>query len=178
MKEISELRGCKILVDTNVLIDCGREEFGADFRKILRTLTDNKNQLAISQLSGFEIVKKFHRKKEVIAYYVKLLNFLPNIELSTKVLGNAGIIAHALYPKNKNGETEEFKKDNDFIIGASVITHKGSLLLTCNRKDFNQPLWKVVARECVYWDDGDKRKVENVYLLEPDFDELKKRKLF
>lgn len=178
MKEISELRNCNILVDTNVLIYCGIEKFGADFRKILRTLTDNGNQLAISQLSGFEIIKKFHRKKEIIAYYLKLVSFLPNIELSTKILKNAGIIAHALYPKNKDKETEGFTRDNDFIISASVITHKGSLLLTCNRKDFDKPIWRVVARECVYWDDGDRRKVENVYLLEPDFIELRKRKLF
>ena len=178
MKEISEIKSYRILVDTNVLVDCGREEFGSDFRKVLRTLTDNNNQLAISQLSGFEIVKKFHRKKEVITYYVKLLNFLPNIELSTQILTNVGIIAHNIYQKNKNGETEDFKKDNDFIIGATAITHKGSLLLTCNRKEFNSPVWKIVARECIDWDEGDKRKVENVYLLEPDYEELKKRKIF
>lgn len=161
METIEEIKGKKVLVDTNILINCGREEFGADFKKILRTLVDNKNSLAISVVSGFEIIKKYNQVEKVSNYYIKLLNYIQNIEIDLKTMNIAGIMANKLYDKKDN-----YKKDNDYIIGATVIKNK-SLLLTCNLKDFNKPFWNIVARSCISWEsEDDCRKIENVFLLE------------
>lgn len=173
MKAIKEINGEKVLIDTNILINCGRNEFGAGFRTVLRTLADNKNELAISTVSGFEIIKKYVGEKTVVDYYIKLLNYIPTIVVDIETMNIAGIIANKLYTNR-----DEYKKDNDYIIGATTIKDKG-LLLTCDRSDFSKPFWDIVARDCVEWeDDKGCRKVENVFLLRPSYDKwIEKHKI-
>jgi len=158
MKEIKEISRKKILLDTNVLINCGREEYGLQFRKILQTLRKNKNYLGISLISGFEIIKKF-RNKKVVGFYLKLLNKIPQVQPDLKTMNIAGMLANEL---NQNGN---IKKDNDYIIGATVIRNHGSMLLTSDRKDFSYPFWDVIARECVLWKDNEFCRIENVFIL-------------
>ncbi len=175
MKGLSEIKNSNIILDTNILINCGREEFGSSFKKILRTLHNNKNILSVSVISGFEIIKKFHDQK-IIEYYLKLLNFLPNKQLHYKILNNAAIFASNVYKNRK--EPKPYKDDNDIIIGATVVAEKEAYLLTCDRRDFlGGPLWKKIARECVQWESNDVVKIENIFLLEFNREAAKKKKL-
>jgi len=166
MKRISEVSNKPILIDTNVLIYCGQEGPNKEARKILRTLADNKNTLGISLISGFEIIKKFNNKN-VIDYYLKLINYLTTVDLNIGIMNMAGLIANVYV------NPEEHKKDNDMIIGATVAKQPGSMLLTANRKDFPSPLWKLIARKYIHWNNGEKRDIVNVYLLEFDHKEFK-----
>lgn len=164
LKNRFKLRGKKILVDTNILINCGRGEFGKYFKYILRLLSDQGNFLAVSSISGYEIIKKYNNK-DVTGYYLDLLHYIANKPVTQNILNIAGI-----YSNKMNLSKSDHKKDNDSIIGSTVIKEKGTLFLTCNRSDFGKPYWVVKNRACVYWDDGDKCRVENVYLLEFDLD--------
>lgn len=170
MKRINDIKKRKILLDTNILICCGREEYGDQFRKVLRILTDNDNSLGVSLISGFEIIKKFN-DKDVIGYYIKLLNFIINVVIDHEILTNAARLANTIYGPNK----DNYKKDNDMIISSTVLTEQ-AWLLTCDRDDFNKPYWLTEARETVQWEDpkDDSVKVLNIFLLSPDIKELEK----
>ena len=167
-----ELSSKKILLDTNILINCGREEFGLEFKKILRILADNKNSLAVSIISGFEILKKYRNDEKVINYYIKLLNYIQSINPDITTMNIAGMMASEL--DNASGG-DGSKKDNDFIIGATVVRHTDSLLMTCDRKDFSSPFWDIVVRECIAWEDRECRKIENVFLLKFNYENWYKK---
>lgn len=171
MKAFKEIKGENIIIDTNILVYCGRDDYGDKFKSLLRGLTDNGNDLAISAISGFEILKKFLGKKSVIAYYIKLLDYIPNLAVDHDVLETAGKIANQLYNPDKS---DSYKKDNDSVIASTVITH-GSLLMTCNRADFSLPYWDIVARECVYWEEEEKMCVINVYLVKINKEKLQEK---
>lgn len=175
MKEINNIKNKKILLDTNILINCGKDEYGDQFRKVLRILTDNNNSLAVSLISGFEIIKKFTNDKKVIDYYIKLLNFIPNIVISHRVLINAALLANTIYEPQK----DDHKKDNDMIVGSTVLTEQ-AWLLTCDRGDFCKPYWLTEARKCVQWEDqkDDSQRVLNIFLLSPNLKELEKKGFF
>lgn len=170
MKRINDIKNRKILLDTNILICCGREEYGDQFRKVLRILTDNDNSLGVSLISGFEIIKKFN-DKDVIGYYIKLLNFIINVVIDHEILMNAARLANTIYGSHK----DNYKKDNDMIISSTVLTEQ-AWLLTCDRDDFNKSYWLTEARETVQWEDpkDDSVKVLNIFLLSPDTKELEK----
>ncbi len=166
MNDFSKIENKNIILDTNILINCGRDEFGVDFKKVLKGLTNRHNSIMVSVISGFEIVKQY-REGPVSDYYLKLLNFLRNIPLDLDVLNRAGIIANEIY-KNKGGDNK-YKDDYDIIIGSTAISLKNDcLVLTCDRRGFfTAPFWEVVARECVYWEDKQTgiMKIENIFLL-------------
>ncbi len=167
MKHFAEIKNKKIIIDTNILINCGDDRYKEDFKKMLKLLSAD-NDLGASVISGFEIIKKYH-KKETFSYYLKLLNFIKKIPVSVEIAQNAGFIAKSFGPDKE-------KKDNDIIIGATVASTKKSLLLTCDRKDFNRPYWGVVARECILWEnkETDQRNISNVFLLAPNWTALEK----
>ncbi len=169
MKEAKIIKEHNILIDTNVLINCGREEYGLEFRKILRYLSNNHNDLFVSIVSGFEILKKFGQDKKVVDYYLKLLNYVPNLNLDLEIMNISAYLA--------NEFDQSGKKDNDFMIGGTAIKNQ-MFLLTSDRGDFNKPFWQIINRYCIEWEDEEKCKIENVYLLEFNRSLWKKEKGF
>ncbi|MCR4311584.1 MAG: hypothetical protein NUV54_03415, partial [Candidatus Taylorbacteria bacterium] len=108
-------------------------------------------------------IKKY-RNKKIIEYYLKLLNYITTLKLDITILNKAGLLASVCYNREES-KKDEYKRDNDFIIGATVMAHKDSLLLTCNRKDFNRKFWDIEAREHLIFEEDEKMKIENIFVL-------------
>ena len=156
---ITEVKDKKIIVDSNIAIYYANQGFKERSENILRTLKNSGNTLAISEITSFELLN-IDPKDQRIKYYINFINYIERIEVSATILKNAALL---------NSEFKRFGcKHNiplaDLIIGGTVINIPNSLLLTADRSDFCEPLWKTVAHYPVL-----KNKTDidvNVYLLE------------
>ena len=164
MDEIAQVKNKKILLDTNILINYGVENFRERSGNILRVLLNNQNKLAVSEITGLELLQG-ETEKSKIEFYLKMLNFISNLDVSRSVLLNAISLSsgYRRIKTDKKGPSVA-----DLIIGGTVLAHD-SLLLTADRKDFSEPMWGVVAHKYVF--DDKKSVIANLYLLK--FDENK-----
>lgn len=170
MNKFQETKNQKILIDSCILIYCG-SDLGQEFKKILRKLTDNNNTLAISEFSGFEVLKKIKNEKikneTTENYYLKLLNFLHNIQINRDILIEAARLFSKYNKKSPQDEQREKRLAGDLIIGATAINNN-ALLLTVNQRDFPTPFWEIIDRDYILFDKEQKTQVLNVYLLKPE----------
>lgn len=72
---MDKIHNARILIDTNVPVYCWDKDFSKGAKKLLRTLKDNKNSLAISLVSCFELIKNAQDAK-AREYYLDLINYL------------------------------------------------------------------------------------------------------
>lgn len=164
---IANVKNKDILLDTNIIISCGDKSFGTEARNILKKLVDNKNSLAISEITPFEILRKDLDDNDE-NYYTKLIsdkriNIIP---LSTSVLINASILCREQHPKK---ETENKNIICDMLIGGTVMSNKEALLLTSDRKDFNKPYWKIISEEKIIRKKQEGWELNNIFLLQFDY---------
>jgi predicted nucleic acid-binding protein len=159
----------KILIDTNILVYCGDKDWGQEARKLLRSLKDNKNQLATSRLSSFELIKNAIDPK-LREYYIHLINYIYQVEAEMTALMNGCILYHQYY--KKFGPKAKQIESMDLAIAGTIIYHKGTLLLTANRKHFPMPFWKIVAQSYLMCKRSEKHELINLYFLEFDNTQL------
>jgi predicted nucleic acid-binding protein len=167
--ELDKIKNKQIILDSCVLIYCEGYDFKLEIRNILRKLTDNNNELGISELSVFEVLRR--AKTENKKYFVQLLNYLNNIPVSKGIINNS-IILYNTYKHNgfiKGSEKEDGKRDwtADLIIGGTALYQKDSLILTANRRDFPEPVWKAVVNFPMIHKLNDRFELINFYLLSP-----------
>ena len=155
-----------ILIDSCVLIYCGDNKHKDFSKKLLRLLANNGNKLAISEFSGFEVIKNY-QNKDNFDYYLNLINFVENREVTRGILIIAATL-HKHYNKRYNAhDNEGCMQAGDLIIGATSA-EKQTLLLTSDVEDFPEPSWKIIAQTYNVYNDGRKKKILNYYLLKFD----------
>jgi predicted nucleic acid-binding protein len=163
----------RILIDTNVLVYCWDKDFSDGAKKLLRTLKDHHNDLGVSIVSGFELLKNAH-KKEAREYYLKLLNYIGTIDINPQISVNAAMLHH-MYCR-------EFSKNKvtppcDLLIGGTCIYHTGVLLLTADKSDFHTNFWPIVAQTHIIYETGNdhegrKKNLVNIYLRKFDYSKV------
>lgn len=164
---ITDIKESTILVDTNIIIYYSQRGFKERTDDILRKLlVENKNKLCVSNITGYELFRDIDLKHR--EYYAKLLNsgYLIPIDLNSHVLSNASIISNLcdqLLNKNKGPSLQ------DILIMASALAVKGgAYILTCDKKDYTEPLCLTAAYMSVPAEKGNgnaKFGVEHLYLM-------------
>ena len=150
MFKINEVKNRKILLDSNIPIHYASKGFVDRSGNILRTLMNNDNELAITPISGFEILRGENRD-EVMEKYLKFLNYVPDIVMQRLYFNNGAALAEH-YRRICNHKNIS---PVDLIIGGTIISHSYGedkdkpLLLTTDRKDFCEPLWLTVSYHVV-----------------------------
>ncbi|MBX4198630.1 hypothetical protein KW782_04890 [Candidatus Parcubacteria bacterium] len=168
---MESVKNRRILIDTNILVYCGDKDWGQEAKKLLRVLKDNTNSLATSRLSSFELIKNAIDLK-LREYYIKLINYIHQIEPEEQILMNGCVLYHQYF--SKFPESARKIESMDLAIGGTIIYHKEALLLTANRKHFPMPFWKIVAQSYLMCKKSEKYDLINVYLLEFDYSQLPK----
>lgn len=134
-------------------------------RNILRTLVNNGNKLAISEITAFELLSG-EIKDDIKDYLFNFVNYIARVPVEKDCLQNAMMLAGEYRKLCNNKKTPNI----DLIIGGTVMYHKDVLLLTADRTDFCEPLWNTFARE--YFFNKNKEGIEKAevifYLLEFD----------
>ena len=163
MDDFSTIKNSKILIDTNILIYYSVKRFQDNSRNVLRRLIDGGNQIAISAISGLELLRD-EEDTNKRKYYLNLLNFIKNIDVSHAVLQNAHVLSQE-YHKILRGKKAPLV---DLILGGTAIG-RDTLLLTADKKDFCEPIWRTISHEYVFTDVGKKDEVmHNLYLKKYD----------
>ena len=164
MVELREVRNRKILIDSNIPIHYASERFIERSGNPLRVLADNNNSLAITPISGFELLQA-ETRPDIREKYLRFLNYVPNISMDQSFFNNAAMLAGEYRRVCNNKKVPPC----DLMIGGVVIAHSFSddklLLLTTDRNDFCEPFWSTIAFHQVPDEDGQKIQV-NIYLLE------------
>jgi predicted nucleic acid-binding protein len=159
----------RILIDTNVLVYCGDKDWGQETRKLLRNLKDNKNDLATSRLCSFELIKNAI-DPTLREYYIKLINYIYQVEVEMQILMNGCVLYHE-YFKKFHDDAKKIES-MDLAIAGTIIYHKDSLLLTANRKHFPMPFWKTIDQSYLMCKRGERYELINLYLLAFDYSQL------
>ncbi len=162
---MESIQNKNILIDTNILVYCGDKGYGKDAQKLLRTLKDNKNNLATSEICCFELIKNAHNLT-VRKYYLNLINYIHKIAVDTTALQNSALLYHQ-YHKEFNGNCK--MGSVDIVIAGTVVYNKGTILLTANRKDFPMPFWKLVSQTYLMKKNGEGNEIVNIFALEFDY---------
>lgn len=155
--KFSDVRGKKILIDTNVPIHYATNGFKERCGNFLRVFKDNNNELAVSIITGYELLNgdPADKRRE---YFIKFLKYIPNTGINNGILNNATIIVNEYIRLG-------CKKDiplPDQIIAGTVAATEDVYLLTADRNDFCEPLWITVAHHIVLKDEN---KVEVTFYL-------------
>lgn len=167
-----DIKDIPIVIDSCVLLYCQGRVFKLEIRKILRLLSDHNNNLKISEISAFEVLKNAQVKNW--DYFTRLIDYIGCVDIDTDIIFNSLTLFKSYVHKPINDHQKI--SSCDFIIGGTVIYIKG-LLFTADREHFPSPLWDIVAHTYVAYK-LDKYELINLYLLKPNFkliDELKKK---
>lgn len=169
MNTLDKVKKRNIVVDTNVVILYSQEGFKTRSKAFLDKLIKNGNILFVSQFTGLELLRDQDPGK-VETGYGEFLSEVNNIHVSFSIIKNA-ILLSKDYRHFLDGKKVSI---GDLIIGGSAIHKfktsasqrpKKTLLLTENRKDYPELLWRAVACHPVF--SKDKKRVTNIfYLLE------------
>jgi hypothetical protein len=164
MIELREVKNRKILIDSNIPVHYASERFKERSGNPLRMLIDNGNYLAITHVSGFELLQA-ETRPDIREKYLKFLNYVPNIGMEQAFFNNAATLAGEYRRVCNNKKMPPC----DLMIGGVILAYsfgKDKLLfLTTDRNDFCEPFWTTVAYHQVLDEDGQKIQV-NIYLLE------------
>ena len=181
MNSLSKVRSRNILVDTNVVIKYSQEGFKERSEEFLDRLVANKNVLLVSQFTGLELLRN-QDPGNLKNSYVKFLDGANNVPIGFPVILNAINLSEDY----RNFLNRSNISTNDLIIGATAtlrLKGKGqveipgkTLLLTENRKDFPEFLWKAVACHPIFADKEKTKVTEIFYLLEFNINYLQKVK--
>lgn len=148
----------RIIIDTNVLIYSGNISLSEAVRTLLRTLKNNNNDLSLSEISYYELLKS-SPKDRLLRYYQKLIDYIDSQPLTKEVLNSASLLYQAYSEKRRASIS-----DADILIGATA-SYKNAHILTCNRRDFPENKWAVVAHGYFIESLFEKCNLINVYLL-------------
>ncbi len=165
MTGFSEVRGRTIILDSNILIHYASDGFKERSGNPLRLLANNGNPLAVTPISGVEVLQPENRP-EVSKKYLDFLNYLPNVTIHLGYFQNAVTLARD-YHRICAAKKIPFQ---DLLIGAVICSNsfgpgEKPLLLTADRTDFCEPLWITLATHVVPGDEEGK-KYTTLYLLE------------
>lgn len=159
---IETIKNKPIIIDSNILYYCGADVFKLEIRKILRILANNNNQLGISELSGFEVLKNSEKKD--LDYFYSLLDYIANIPINKQILANS-VILHNAY--KKQGIECKNISPCDFMIGGTALSIKDAILFTANRRHYPSKIWNIDARKYIVFEDFEQSKIINLYFLSP-----------
>lgn len=162
-KLIENVKDKSIVIDSCVLLYCEGYNFKLEIRNILRALVNNSNKLSISELSGFEVLK--NSLPNNIKYFLRLIGYIDNIPVKKEISINA-IILHNSYADKPVNNYQKISSV-DYLIGGTTMYIKG-LLLTCDKKAFLNPIWKIIVNFPILYRLNNEYKVLNFYLLEPN----------
>ena len=172
MDQFKLVKNERILIDTNILVYCGDNDFGLQAKKLLRILKDNKNNLAVSHASCFELIKNAIDDK-LREYYFSLLDYMDNLPITQEIVASSAFLYHTYL---KSGMQSAKKIESfDLIISGTVTFHKGALLLTANRQDFPMPFWINVAQGYIMYKVGENYQLINIFLLKFDYSLISKK---
>lgn len=156
---ISEVKNKKIIIDSNIPILYATNGFKERSKNILRILADNDNSLAISNITSYELLNTDPNDQRV-KYFVEFINYIYRLEITETALMNAVLLNN----EYKRLGCKQKTPLADLIIGGTVISIEDSYLLTTDRNDFCEPLWKTIGHQLVLKEDKDAEA--NIYLLE------------
>ncbi|HTR18519.1 MAG TPA: hypothetical protein VMH91_00880 [Candidatus Paceibacterota bacterium] len=164
LPQIKDIKNRTIILDSNIPIWYATEGFKERSGNPLRVLVDNGNKLAITPISGLEILVD-DNKEEVKKKYLIFMSYVQNISLEPAYFQNAAILASE-YRRICNQKKIPLP---DLIIGGVVVAHSFGknkpLLFTADRTDFCEPLWITTAYLGVP-DKENKQIQPQLYLLE------------
>jgi predicted nucleic acid-binding protein len=173
--KITEIKDQNIVIDTNIIIYYAQRGFKERTGDILKKLVENGNTLCISNITGYELFRDMnpvHRN-----YYAKVLNskFVIGIPVDQIVLQKTSVLANLcdeIWGKNHKISLQ------DLLIMASSISIEGdAYILTCDRKDFKDPICITAAYSAIKaeQDNSDaKIETEHLYLLKVNEDLIQK----
>ena len=78
MQKIATIKDRVVLIDTNILILYARKGFVERSGNPLRVLLDNSNQLRVSEITRFELLRG-ENENGVKEKFLEFINFIPNI---------------------------------------------------------------------------------------------------
>lgn len=174
-KKLGSVRGKDVLLDTCVFRYLADKGFRGQLRTYLRTLKTNKNNLAVSEISFFEIFRRDWSMDEN-RFYNRIMTARGLIQLGidSNFLSNAAILCRHAFPttiKQNDGNGKNIVAD--MILGGTVMANTSALLMTSNRSDFREPFWKVVSESFLTKKEADGWKGINLYLLQFDSTAIK-----
>lgn len=174
MNSFERIKNRNIIVDTNVIIDYSTKDFPKRSGEFLDKLVKKGNTLFVSQFTGMELLRDTD-EGETANKYRQFLSEIDNVEVTFSVIKNAIQLSRD-YRTLLCGRKVDLA---DLVIGGTAILRlkeketgkigSQSLLLTENRKDFPELIWKCLACHAVLDKDpsGKSTRVNRLfYLLE------------
>ncbi len=153
-----------ILLDTNIISSLGNDSLGEKILDIVREVVAEGFEIAISDITYYELLTETSSKKEVEVFEV--LNEVTRFYCKIQELIAAARIGS--FYKDHGLQVLQFNL-GDRIIAATSILHN-CIILTKNGRDFPQPFFKEIDRRMLEYTSKQYPVCVPVYFLEPQLD--------
>lgn len=159
-----------IVLDTCLLLYLGNKNIKDELLKYLAELLGRGFDMAISEVTIFELLSGAHIKQEQEGF--ETLKLFKTFQITSEVLVAASQLS-TLYREEKIPQENSISLPDKII--ASTTTLTGSLILTADVNDYPRPFFIEAEIKYIFYFKNSKQEMLNIQLLRPDYTIINKR---